>query len=199
MGLKHRKWLGAGTDVAARAAFSLGMCGALAGLLYLTAQDGMADVSTAQQTAPRTATILASLDSKSGIDRAQAVIDASPPVASPATQIPAVVSVTPIERPAIPTRRPAAPVKIPAAKTEVARFDRCSPACDTRDPMIVGFADKTRETASEAPEAYEDLGQPVDSPILSGASNLLDRALDVPGAAFRKGRAVIRTVVQATL
>ena len=199
MGLKHGNWLGAGTDVAARAAFSLGMCGALAGLLYLTAQDGLADLSTAQQTAPRTATILASLDAKPQMDRAQAVVDASPVSLSLQASMPAAVAVVPLERPAIPTRRPAAPVKMPTAIADVARFDRCSPACDTRDPMIVGHADKAQEVALQAPEFDEEIERPVGSPVLAGASNLLEKALDVPGVAFRKGRAVIKTVVRATL
>jgi hypothetical protein len=199
MGLKHRKWLGAGTDVAARAAFSLAMCGALAGLLYLTAQDGLADLSTAQQTNPRTATILASLDARPQMDRAQAVVDASPISLSLPAGIPAAVAVVPTERPAIPTKRPATPVKMPIAKADVARFDRCSPSCDTRDPMIVGYADRTQEVAFQAPEFDEEIERPVVSPVLAGASNLLEKALDAPSAAFRKGRAVIKTVVRATL
>lgn len=196
MNMLKEKWLGGGADVAIRAAFSFAMCGALAGLLYLTAQNGLAAGSNAQQT-PQTATVLASIGAKPQADRVPA------PVATPAapmvlpTSTPVVASAD--IRPVIPTKRPALPTKPAAEKNAVARFDSCLPDCETRDPMIVGDADKMTEMQPVPPQDDRQIEQPVRLPMLAGANSLLEKAFDAPGAAFRKGKSVITSVVNATL
>lgn len=197
MTMLKEKWLGGGADVAIRAAFSFAMCGALVGVIYLTAQDGLADGSSGQQQ-PRAATVLASMDTRPQADRLPV------PVTTKASSItlPAsapVVALTDI-RPVIPTKRPTPPIKLPAGKGDVARFDSCLPDCETRDPMIIGYAGKARQI--EPASSQDDdpqIEQTVSLPVVAGATELLDKAFDVPGAAFRKGKSVITRVVNATL
>jgi hypothetical protein len=196
MKMLKEKWLDGGADVAIRAAFSFAMCGALAGVMYLTAQNGLADGSNTQQ-APRAATVLASIDSKPQADRVPlpAAIHAVP-IAHPAS-VPVVASAD--IRPVIPTRRPTAPARLPADKSAVARFDSCLPDCETRDPMIIGYGDQPPEMEPVAARDDQQIEQPVRLPVLAGATSFLGKALDVPGAALRKGKSVITTVVNATL
>lgn len=195
--MQDMKWLGAGADVAVRAAFSLGMCGALAGFLYLTAQNGIAE-SSVTPAEPAAATLVATLDTKPALS--QAVVDASPP----AVAVPVKVS-TPFiaaikAQTVIPTKRPDVPAKASAvARNSPERFDTCLPNCETHDPMIVGYAEKDPAPFQSDPQVDAVVEEPVSLPVLQSAGSLLGRALEVPADAMRKGRSAIASVVRATL
>lgn len=199
MGLQHMKWLGDGADVAVRAAFSLGMCGALAGFLYITAQNGMAESSSGRQAVPQAATVVATLDT--GAVHSPAMPEAKPvavavplKVSTPAVASAQIQTVIPTKRPDISPK-----ASVAAAGNSVERFDKCLPNCETRDPMIVGQAASEPAPFDPNPQVDAMVEQPVSFPVLRSAGTLLDRALEVPGDAIRKGKSAITSVVRSTL
>jgi hypothetical protein len=200
MNLQQQTWYRAGGDIVARAGFSLVMCGALAGVLYLTASDGTQGLSTASLgKAPQTATVLASFENSPGLSKSQIAIDASP-AAMPAAQIP-----IPIQRVAeigpMPAKRPVEPVRRPlkgpvAVASNVVHFESCLPACESRDPLIVGQSRKAAET-EVSPLPTDELVQQVS--YTERTPSILGRALHAPGFVYRQGRDALTTLVRAAL
>jgi hypothetical protein len=198
---QQQTWYKAGGDMIARAGFSLAMCGALAGVLYLTASDGTQDLSTASLgKPPQIATVLASFETSPGLSKSQSAIDASPAAMPVAAQIP-----IPVQRVAeigpIPAKRPVEPVrrtvKEPVAvASNVAHFETCLPACETRDPLIVGQSRQAAET-EVSPLPTDELVQEVS--FTERSPSILGRALHAPGFVYRQGRNALTTLVRAAL
>lgn len=197
MGMQDMKWRAAGADVAIRAAFSLGMCGALAGFLYLTAQNGIAENSTVQA-GPQAATLVAMLDAKPTVS--QSAVDAGPYAVAAPIKVSTPIIVSMKAQTVIPTKRPEVPTKEPVvARSATERFSTCLPNCETRDPMIVGYPEKDPAPFQPDPQVDAMVEEPVSLPVLQRAGSLLGRALEVPGNAIRKGQSAITRVVRATL
>lgn len=200
MNSQQQMWYSAGSDLIARAGFSLAMCGALAGLLYLTAHNGTDQRSVATASPARTATILASFDSGSGVSKSQLAVDESPvslPL-QPKTAVPLerVAEVKPASTTyaVLPIKRPARePV---AAAATVAHFESCLPGCETHDPLIVGQATKVPEPGL-SPSASDELVEQVR--FEEPAPSILGKALQAPGIVYRTGRNALTTLVRAAL
>jgi hypothetical protein len=217
MNLQQRKWYTSGGDMMARAGFSLAMCGALAAVVFVTERNG-SDALSASATlgAARPATIVASFQNGSGIDKSQTAIDASPyspplpariPIplervadASPPLPRHAVASVKkaarqPVREPARETAKDTVSEQV-AAASSAAGFESCLPGCETRDPLIVGaVADVRHPDISPAPtdEMVEEVS------LAQRTPSILGRALGAPVAVYRKGRSALTTLVQAAL
>lgn len=200
MNWQQQTWYRAGGDILARAGFSLAMCGALAGVLYLTANNGADEMATAS-TGPsaRAATVIASYEGSPGVSQSQMAIDASPAAVSLQAKIPAPVervaaaSLTPVYS-VLPTKRPDREPVVVASN--VAHFETCLPDCETHDPLIVGHVEKTYDPGL-SPSATDELVQRVS--YTEQRPSFLGRALDVPGDAFRHGRRALTTLVRAAL
>lgn len=197
MNSQQQTWYRAGGDIIARAGFSLAMCGAFAAVLYVTAHNGSEEMSAASTgSVPRSATVLASFEGSPGLSKSQMAVDASPV----AVKIP-----VPLERVAqagpIPAKRAALPIKRPGRETvavtsNVVRFESCLPGCETRDPLIVGHADKAPDPGV-SPRDTDELVQEVS--FTDKTPTILGRALDAPRFVYRTGRNALTTLVRAAL
>lgn len=186
---QQQTWYSAGADIVARAGFSLAMCGALAGVVYLTAHNGSQEISVASAGGTaRTATVVASVDGSQAVSGSQAAVDASPVTLPVPTKIP-----VPLARVAeagpMAARHPALPLKRPgtqqvAVASNVRRFESCLPGCETRDPLIVGHAEKMPDPGV-SPSPTDELVEQVS--FTQQTPSILGRAMDAPGAVYRRG------------
>lgn len=197
---QQQTWYRAGGDIVARAGFSLAMCGGLAAVVYLTGHNGSQEVSVASAGGvARTATVVASVDSQA-LYKSQAAVDASPGALPVPAKIPvplervAEASPTPARRPAVPLKRPGA--QQVAVASNVLRFESCLPGCDTRDPLIVGHAEKTPDPGV-SPSPTDELVEQVS--FTQRTPSILGRAMDAPGAVYRTGRNALTSLVRAAL
>lgn len=196
MSWQQQTWYRAGSDILARAGFSLAMCGALAGILYATSHDGQQDTAASLGNPSQTATILASFENSPGLSKSQAVIDASP-ASPPATMRMPTQSIA--ELAPIPARRPLPPLKKKepvAVAANVVRFESCLPGCESRDPLIVSSSAKA-VAAEVSSRPTDELLQ--DASLTDTSPSILGRALDAPGAVYRTSRNALTTLVRAAL
>lgn len=201
MNQQQQTWYRAGSEIIARAGFSLAMCGALGGVLYLTASDGTQDLSTASVSKPaQIATVVASFEASPGLSKSQEAIDASPAAAPMTAQIKA-----PVQRLAeigpMPAKRPALPARVTvkepvAVASNVVHFETCLPDCETRDPLIVGQSRKVVAT-EVSPLPTDELVQNVS--YTERTPSILGRALHAPSFVYRESRNALTTLVRAAL
>jgi hypothetical protein len=200
MNSQQQTWYRAGGDMIARSGFSLAMCGALAGVLYMTANDGSEELAASAGGTAAAATVVTSFEASPGLYKSQAVVDASPATMSAPAKTP-----VPVERVAqatrAPARRAASPVKRPASEpvaiaSNVVRFESCLPGCDTRDPRVLGYVVKASDP-SVSPGPADELVAKVS--FTERTPSILERAMHAPGFVYRQGRSALTTLVRAAL
>jgi len=140
-------------------------------------------------TNPGSANPRPAIDQSPVFETADTVMPALPPAATPA--------VKPMPKP-MPSPRLAANGRMDAkAKppADVMRFDRCSPQCETGDPLIVGApAPSFPMTEVARVERIDDSAGFTFSPM-DGARFILNQTATAPRTALRKGREVIGRIV----
>jgi len=197
MSPQSETWYRTGSDMIARAAFSIVMCGALALAAYATHQGAAPQHASVASVAPKIATVVASFEDSPGISQSQAVVDASPT----ANLLPATIPL-PIAR--VAEARPVAarhassparkPVREPVAEApEVVSFESCLPGCETQDPLIVGRDGAAPEgavmsDAAVAPMETVSLAEP--------RQGLVGMALHAPRAVYQTGRHALASLVE---
>lgn len=181
----------------ARYGFSIGLYAAIGGVAYLSLagpQDAeMPAASHAPVPASMTVGQIASLDMPVPTTLAQAapvppVVNAIP--LSRQQELPALAPV-PIPRPA--PSRDAVATRMPA---DVQRYDHCTPACETGDPMLAASMPPLPEAPPMTEVALDTGGDDVGgfAPLRS-ARMILHRTAAVPGSLLRGGRSAVERVV----
>ncbi|MBB3609756.1 hypothetical protein [Rhizobium sp. BK602] len=199
MSMQHAKLPGAASELARKISVGLFVCGVtVAGLYAVARTDSERPLMSSIDAVGGGAIKIA--NARNNASDLQAAIDASPYVLP-----------TPAARPASPNRsastqtatgakKVVAHAKVTVVKTaeasDVTRFDRCMPQCDTRDPMIVGQAEPAPPPVDlQVAARYEP--EPVDDhPPVGGVRYILNRAVEAPAYVVRKGRAAIDDVRQ---
>jgi len=199
MSMQHAKLPGAASELARKISVGLFVCGVtVAGLYAVARTDSERPLMSSIDTAGGGAIKIANARNNAG--DLQATIDASPYVLPTPAVRPASANKSASAQTANGTKKVAAHAKVTtvkmAASSDVTRFDRCMPQCDTRDPMIVGHA----EPAPPLPDmqaALDPAPEPVDDrPPQGGVRYILSKAVEAPGYVVRKGRAAIDDVRQ---
>ncbi len=198
---QQQTWYRAGSDIVARAGFSLVMCGALAAVIYVTHRNGSDELAAAPiNNAPRVAMVLPGVAANPGVSVAQAAIDASPAAAPVVANIPiptwrVVAAADPAPRHApVPTKRAVRETVV--ASADAHSFESCLPGCETKDPLIVGHA-----AAPKVPVAFPQEGDTLVEKVSlqDREPGLLGRAMDAPGLVYRTGRKALTSLVAAAL
>ncbi|MCR5942720.1 hypothetical protein FG152_18155 [Ochrobactrum sp. XJ1] len=91
---------------------------------------------------------------------------------------------------------------VSTTRTEVQRFDRCVPACDTRDPQVANRSameriPSVRMSLDEVPSVQEQETLASDRSIVGRGRDLLGRVADVPDTTLTMGRRAIQFAVNA--
>lgn len=198
---QQQTWYRAGSDIVARAGFSLVMCGALAAVIYVTHRNGSEELAAASMNnAPRVAIVLPGIAENPGVSVAQAAIDASPAAAPVVANIPiptlrVAAAGDPAPRHApVPAKRAVREAVVASART--VSFESCLPGCETKDPLIVGHV-----AAPQVPAAFPQEGDTLVETVSfqEREPGLLGRAMDAPSLVYRTGRKALTSLVAAAL
>ncbi len=195
-------WWNGQSEATRRLGSALAVCGTVVGALYLIVET--APTERAMRFFDESGRIAIS-SAKSlqhpAPNELQVAIDASParqlmtvPVPTPS---PLALVKTPAPAKHIASRSDTAKAKV-AASGDVARFDRCLPQCETRDPLIAGGPEYAQAepplVANEPPRVAEEK---VGFRPLAGARHLLSRAVDAPVIMLRRSRQALDDVANA--
>ncbi|MFK3780121.1 hypothetical protein [Agrobacterium sp. NPDC089420] len=124
------------------------------------------------------------------------------PEIPPLAQVPGPVERVPLPSPAL-LRASVTPSvkKAPQPVYNVQRFDRCVPACDTRDPQITGAVASAQPplppAEAEVPLPPEPEASGNNFSLLESGGQLLGKVAEAPGMTLDKGRQVIRFAADA--
>lgn len=199
MSMEHAKLPGAASELARKISVGLFVCGVtVAGLYAVARTDTQRPLMSSIDAAGGGAIKIANARNNAG--DLQAVIDASPYVLPTPAVRPASANRSASAQTANGAKKITAHAKVTTVKTaassDVTRFDRCMPQCDTRDPMIVGQTEPAPPPVDlQVAARYEP--EPVDDqPPAGGVRYILNRAVEAPGYVVRKGRAAFDDIRQ---
>jgi hypothetical protein len=200
MGMQQTKWWNFSGEKARRLGMGVGVCSTVFGLIYMVAPSGIS-------LAPIETNVQLSADNVE--QPAVPATDKFVPVAAsaPAEQaavtidpVPLPEKVLPLTRPANPSKQAASRVKTARTETamastsEVERYDRCMPQCETRDPLIVGYPEPVQYPAGSYSSASNEPQDKISRSPMQQAGNILSKAAAAPGVALRKGRDMLDSV-----
>ncbi|MFT4182322.1 MAG: hypothetical protein QM636_10440 [Rhizobium sp.] len=199
MSMEHAKLPGAASELARKMSVGLFVCGVtVAGLYAVARTDSERPLMSSIDAAGGGAIKIA--NARKNASDLQAAIDASPYVLP-----------TPAVRPALPNKSASSPTgsgvkkvatraKVTVVKTadasDVTRFDRCMPQCDTRDPMIVGEAKPVPPPVDMQVAVRYEPAPVDDQPPAGGVRYILNKAVEAPGYVVRQGRAAFDDIRQ---
>jgi len=188
METRQIEWRNARGGSLLRVGSALCACTAIVGLFYAATQiESIGPVATADD----------KFDAPPTINSLQAAIDASPAAPLPAiaaipTPAPRSVDLAKLVIPRVHAQKAKAPLP---ASSDVLRFDRCLPQCETRDPMIAGYpVDSDDAGRLQLQESDDEAADPGFSP-LRDATYVVSRVADASGAALRGGRRMLDRVI----
>ncbi|MBB6487888.1 hypothetical protein [Rhizobium lusitanum] len=202
MDMQPVRWWNGQSEVTRRLGTGLAVCGTVVGALYLIVETAPSERAMRLFDDSGRITINSARSLDQGVTNGpQLAIDASPPT----RQMMAAAVPIPMPSP-FASAKVAAPVKHvalrsdvlkakPAIATGVERFDRCLPQCESRDPLIAGYPEYAQ---AEPPLVNQDPPPVVEEKVgfrpLAGARELLNQAVDAPGAMLRRSRQALDNV-----
>lgn len=200
MSMQQTKMPAAAGELARKVGVGLFVCGVtVAGLYAVARTEAEAPLMSSVDITGRGAIEVADARNFATANDLQSAIDASPAVLPTPTFRPATANKSAAKTSA-PVKRVAAHAKITSVKTvassDVTQFDRCMPQCDTRDPMIVGYSEADQPPRDLKVQALDVPEPPEDRSPVHGVRYILNRAVEAPAFAVRKGRDVIDGVRQ---
>jgi hypothetical protein len=189
METKQIEWRNARGGSLLRVGSALCACSAIVGLFYAASQiESIGPVAIDDK-----------LDWPPTINSLQVAVDASPAaplpaIANAAAPAPAArsASLAKLVIPRVHAQKAKAPLP---ASSDVLRFDRCLPQCETRDPMIAGYpADSDYAGRLQLQESDDQAADPGFSP-LKNVTYVVSRVADASGAALKGGRKMLDHVI----
>jgi hypothetical protein len=208
MNMQNTTWRSARAETAGKLGFGLAVCSAVGGLLYATHMSSKDLTLASVEPRDRPAIASAKVQDNPAMVKLQAIVDASPIVQSTAHDLAAVPKPIPAPRKIVSAKSVNLPKRIasrsgnPVSETAMAfpsgveRFDRCSPQCETQDPLITGYSGPNLYPATAVLPTSDQQEAEFSISPLKDAREILDKAVDAPGTAFRRGREALAKVVR---